>query len=826
MTPSTDFTLTPIGSCRIVNPIRRAQPYFNFKANFKKIYGFTHTSGEALQQIRFIMGLNDIPEHLQPFIFRPGMKATGAEKYLPSDMYIVEISSQKKIIAFGFCLQINYLTRYYEDFFSKHERARTYWSLAAQDCNEKLEAFLSADSCYADMPEEDRILLRNIRVEQMQEHSIEQDMVDIVELLGKDRVIFMTHIDAMTQSGSTIPSRSRLIRDVQKIADRIGSPCINPTMLMTAWGQNKALEKNGDDLTHYTDLFGDAIVADIFRNEINIRRTSADGLRQEEQSGIQELAAAINRYLKKDDIVLASNQLFAALRTRPNDPILIQLRSLIFCKLGYFEQAYQDVVDAEKIIGITDSTLRCRLKALHGLGQWQEALSTAEKMLSNEIEDEEVLTVAAESTDALELFDKSYQYWQRILMLNPAAPSGWTHYLRSAKYFDNGSSFASVFHKGVKLQGENLQFMETALTLAALLNEDQIYAQALEWLLEQESAHAMSTVSAVPDTGLVIKAALCIKSLNSGAVLSSKFRDKLHAVFVAWNSKAIELSSADDFISLSTSLVYSYSVAIAFPYSHDVGFNNELKSVWRETLKGLYERKEFENITAGARIAWHLLEFDPICAIYCARAFIHLDQHRDAISLSHRTLLRNPNVTSLQAIELRSIRFVDDIPFQVDLISDLMNISQSFLNDSIIQLFRKETVSITTRAIKLVRQKKIEGRFDEALSLLIKLKRIDPDTERLMREYKQIIRLFDGLMKESNTVFSSHENLSYARKLLVFDNESSYALKYVALSLMQLGEYAQALEYWQRLVNVSGPTDSVKRQMSSCQKMLDKNKQG
>lgn len=822
MTPSTDYTLTPIGSCRIVNPVKRAQPYFNFKANFKKIYGFTHTSSEALQQLRFIMGLNDIPEHLQQFIFKPGVKATRTEKHYQSDMYIVEISSQKKIMAFGFCLQINYLTRYYADFFSKAERARTYWSLAAQNNNEKLEAFLSADSCYANMPEVDRILLRNIRVEQMQEHSIEQDMTDIVELLGKERVIFMTHIDALTQSGITIPSRSRLIRDVQKIADRIGIPCINPTILMSAWGQKKALENNGDDLTHYTDLFGDAIFADIFRNEINIRRTSADVLGQEEQSGIQELAAAINRYLKKGDIVLASNALFAALRTRPNDPILIQLRSFIFCKLGHFEQAYQDVLDAEKIIGTTDSTLRCRLKALRGLEKWQEALSTAEKMLSNEIEDEEVLTVAAESTDALEIFDKSCQYWQRILVLNPSAPSGWVQYLKSTRYFDNGASFALVFRKGVKLQGENLQFMETALTLAALLHEDQIYAQVLEWLLKQESEHAISSITAMHDTGLVIKAALCIKSLNSGSELSSKFRDKLHAVFVAWNSKAIALSSADDFISLSLSLVYSYSVAIAFPYYHVAGFNNGLKSVWRENLKGLYEKQAFENITAGARIAWHLLEFDPICAIYCARAFIQLEQHRDAISLSHRTLLRNPNVTSLQAIELRSIRYVDDIPFQVDLISDLMNISQSFQNDSIIQLFRKESSSITTRAIKLVRQKKIDGRFDEALSLLIKLKRIDPDEERLMREYKQIIRLFDGSMKESNTIFSSHENLSYARKLLVFDNESTYALKYVALSLMQLGDYAQALEYWQRLVNVSGPADSVMRQMSNCQKMMDK----
>ena len=49
---------------------------------------------------------------------------------------------------------------------------------------------------------------------------------------------------------------------------------------MEKWGQKRALEKNGDDLTHYTDMFGDAIVAAIFKGVINNTNHHLDEGRQ------------------------------------------------------------------------------------------------------------------------------------------------------------------------------------------------------------------------------------------------------------------------------------------------------------------------------------------------------------------------------------------------------------------------------------------------------------------------------------------------------------------------------------------------------------------
>lgn len=481
------FTLTPIGSCRIVSPVKRAQPYFNFKANFKKIYGFTHTSSEALQQARFILNLVDIPVKVRPFIFRPATCFSSVDIHSLSDFYIVEISSQKKIMAYGFCLQINYLTRHFYEFFSQPERARMYWSLATQENQHKLLAYLKDDPCFSEMSEDDRDLLSSIRVEQMDERAIEQDMSEIVHLLGRDRVMFMTHVDALTRAGKVIQSRSRLIKNVDAIASRMGIPCINPTNLMEQWGQKRSLEKNGDDLTHYTDMFGDAIVAAIFKDVINNTNHHIDEGRQETQDKMRELTLSISKQLSDGDIIAASQQLFEALRNKQQEPALIQLRSVIFSRLGYYDQAYQDIIDVEKVIGTTDSTLRCRLRALHGLARWQEALSTAEMMLSNEIEDEEVLAVAASSADALALFDKSYQYWKRVLLLNPVDPDGWVSFLSSTQFFNDGSAFSAAFYTGIPSQCLNEAFIETGLSIAIKFSDELIFIQTLERLLRQES---------------------------------------------------------------------------------------------------------------------------------------------------------------------------------------------------------------------------------------------------------------------------------------------------------------------------------------------------
>lgn len=249
-------------------------------------------------------------------------------------------------------------------------------------------------------------------------------------------------------------------------------------------------------------------------------------------------------------------------------------------------------------------------------------------MLSNEIEDEEVLTVAAGSADALQLFDKSYQYWKSVLLLNPETQSGWVNFLSSTQYFNDGNAFSEAFHAGIQSQRLNDAFMETALSLAIKFSDELIFKHALEQLLRHESEFALTVLSTIHDTGLVIHAAFCIKNMSYHQALSTSYKDKLHDVFVAWNNTALSLHSVDDFVSLSTSLVYTFSAFMVYPHARISRFNNEVKTAWREKLREMYEREDYENIPVGAKIVWPLLEFDPVSTVYCARTLVNLGAGR------------------------------------------------------------------------------------------------------------------------------------------------------------------------------------------------------
>ena len=87
------LSVSPIGTCRINTPLKRAQSRFPIEINLKRNYGYTHTSDEALQQLRFLQGDKQFREEVRPILFRPG-RAIDSEHWEPSDLHIVEIAAK------------------------------------------------------------------------------------------------------------------------------------------------------------------------------------------------------------------------------------------------------------------------------------------------------------------------------------------------------------------------------------------------------------------------------------------------------------------------------------------------------------------------------------------------------------------------------------------------------------------------------------------------------------------------------------------------------------------------------------------------------------
>ena len=236
--------ITPIGTCRIHTPLSRAVARYPIELDLRRNYGFVHTSDEALQQLRFLQGEKRFRPDVIPLVFRPGdADETSRQVWEPSDLHVVEISSAKQVLSGDNAVQINYLYRHFGDFFGSNERSRQFWNLVRGGHRRELIDFLEQQPAFRVMLAGDRELLTSLSTEQQTFKTIKSDMAEIVERLGRERVLFVTHVNAVTPDGEVIPSRDRLIRWVKLAADQLNAAVFDPTAAMMEFGQAQALEK-------------------------------------------------------------------------------------------------------------------------------------------------------------------------------------------------------------------------------------------------------------------------------------------------------------------------------------------------------------------------------------------------------------------------------------------------------------------------------------------------------------------------------------------------------------------------------------------------------
>lgn len=253
------LSIAPIGSCRIVDPLRRARGAFGFEMNRGRSLGFTHSSPEAVQQLRFMRGEIDIPADLWPYVSNVDRQEAMAQQHQPSDIYVVELSSEKILSVGDTLLQLNYLRTQFVPFFSDNTRKNAYWKAIQNLGQDEIDAFLK--EAWSGTPEKDAesAQLRRIRMRRATEEQTRQDMRYLADALPN--VMFVTHVNALEKTGTVIKTRDRFIKMVKDIAAEEGLRVFDPTDRMTEVGQADALEP---DLNHYTDTFKDEIVKSWF----------------------------------------------------------------------------------------------------------------------------------------------------------------------------------------------------------------------------------------------------------------------------------------------------------------------------------------------------------------------------------------------------------------------------------------------------------------------------------------------------------------------------------------------------------------------------------
>ena len=259
--------ITAIGSCRISTPFKAASSTHPVINNTGRIYGYTHTSAEALQQVRFLQGEFTPPAEIAPLLMPNADIDLLADTTHPtSDIYFIELSSAKELRIADTQVQLNYVTRHFTDFFADNRRSRDFWRLADGKQEHAKRTFLDKQDSFQALTTCDQGLLQNLTRTLSTPERLKRDLTDIRDRLPS--VVFVTHCNALTAAHEPIASRAKYIAMVEGVATSLGLRLFNPTASMQAFGQHAAMSDAETSLSHYSEDFGSFLFDGLFETYI------------------------------------------------------------------------------------------------------------------------------------------------------------------------------------------------------------------------------------------------------------------------------------------------------------------------------------------------------------------------------------------------------------------------------------------------------------------------------------------------------------------------------------------------------------------------------
>jgi tetratricopeptide (TPR) repeat protein len=246
-------------------------------------------------------------------------------------------------------------------------------------------------------------------------------MRQLVDLLGKEKVVFVTHVNALTPDNVPIEQRQQLIAAVDAGAQRIGVPCYDPTPLMNKIGQADAMENGGLDLTHYTELFSERLCADWYKNYMRPRMSASTPQPAAARLAADEGAERIEKLWDSGDLREASRRARDVLRKYPGLPDHVLLLARMQAELGDYEGAIALLENAESTDGAVASGSKAQqilMRSHFKLGHHDVAYALAAGLLGDEIETPEIVRVAAVCGSQLGYADEALGNWRQLFRIS------------------------------------------------------------------------------------------------------------------------------------------------------------------------------------------------------------------------------------------------------------------------------------------------------------------------------------------------------------------------------------------------------------------------
>ena len=410
--------LRPIGSCRLFTPLKSVREVFDITIQGSRHYGFTHSSAEALQALRFIRGEIDLPAELLPLVARSAdTRGLGDEPSCEdADVVVIEICSAKNVTIGDCSLQLNYTKRHFADFFADSQRNARFNRLSGEEDAAERDAWLKKEPTFQALSPQDRELLSAMRISMLEEDEIVRDLQAIRELIGHDRIVLQTHVNALTPGRQPLQQRVNVIAAVKRAGARLGHPVFDPSGLMAEFGQMLAMGKGGADLTHFSPRFAERVGWTLVEKYV-IPRAPAGKTAEAMPGGAPMLAASLLIELQEGKLAEVGARAFAGLRQNPESRQYQRLAGHICHAMGDHERAigHFDGASPEGADDLTDEDRIAKLRCLFELGRKEEALRYGMEMLEAEIETRDVLWTCAVTATELGT-QPALPFWKQLIL--------------------------------------------------------------------------------------------------------------------------------------------------------------------------------------------------------------------------------------------------------------------------------------------------------------------------------------------------------------------------------------------------------------------------
>jgi tetratricopeptide (TPR) repeat protein len=802
--------VAPIGTCRIHTPLRRAASVFPFELNLTRNYGFVHTSAEVLQQLDVVVGGSAVPSGLWPLIYRPNTTAEFlARPPRPVDKFFFEISSAKHVTVDRTPVQLNYVTRHFGEFFAETAIARKFWAMARDEDAASRLAWLQTVPQYGRLPEDDRRILAAIRMREQTAEEIADDMAAIVERVGADKAVFVTHVNALTPDNAPIASRRRLIDLVEKSAAALNVPCFNPSTHMNAFGQANAMERQGLDLTHFTLPFADHLGKTWFEKYVRHSGGISDAAYLERIKRSHDEIAALQSQLEAGRIIDVSRALHAAHRAGEATDDHDRLLSQVAFTLGDFERTASLLQNLRNANGAHEEDDILLMNAYLAQGDNLGAINLGRSLLADERESDEILEACAVAAQNLGLLHEALVYRRRLVRSGAPGPhaAALMTQLLQMQEFDEADKVADAT---LAIRADDLPSLQAKWQVALARRDNSALARLAQSLSALDDEATLGLVRTTWESGFARPAATLLAVRLRQLPVPKAILELARQLGEIWHAdgmaafEAGDLQRAADFLGAGIELAPDSGTSIRTARA--------LQRRMRAEVREAFAAKDYQRVMALADVALaNSLSFNGFERLV-GRSAAELGKCDIALPYLRKVAEMDPGHDSrlqFARTAAKAKRYDEALAAFNGVLKDPA--ATPAQHDKAL----RAVVGMYSGAVNAAREAIAGGNVDLAWKLLKLLAANSDKADQIKREQARIIRQLRLELNASDA--SEHATrLEMANTVLSLDPTDIGARRIAAVAAMRTLNFNEAREHWRTLARQAELTPQIESAIAKC----------